>query len=86
MQAFFAVIDGHGGHAAADYVAQYLGNNIVKSLENVGGKIGWLQEAIRRGYLVTDKDFLSQASTLLPCTSEMKEKILNFIFFEERRS
>ncbi|XP_022718390.1 probable protein phosphatase 2C 30 isoform X2 [Durio zibethinus] len=59
-QAFFAVIDGHGGHAAADYVAENLGKNIVEALENVGDEIGRLEQAIRRGYLVTDKEFLSQ--------------------------
>ncbi|KAJ0085947.1 hypothetical protein Patl1_07724 [Pistacia atlantica] len=39
-QAFFAVIDGHGGRAAADYVAENLGRNIVKELGNDGEKNG----------------------------------------------
>lgn len=61
MQAFFAVIDGHGGSAATDYVAQNLGKNIVKELEHVKmDEDNKLQEAIRGGYLVTDKEFLSQ--------------------------
>jgi serine/threonine protein phosphatase PrpC len=55
-QALFAVIDGHGGHAAADYVAENLGRNIVKYI----GEEDRLEQAIRRGFLVTDKEFLSQ--------------------------
>ncbi|XP_022718389.1 probable protein phosphatase 2C 2 isoform X1 [Durio zibethinus] len=68
-QAFFAVIDGHGGHAAADYVAENLGKNIVEALENVGDEIGRLEQAIRRGYLVTDKEFLSQGVSSGACAS-----------------
>jgi protein phosphatase 1L len=57
------VIDGHGGRAAVDYVAENLGKNIVKGLQNVGCKgDGQLEEAIRGGYLVTDKEFLSQVN------------------------
>lgn len=59
-QAFFAVIDGHGGHAAADFVAENLGRNITKALEYVGEEEGWLEQAIRSGYMVTDKEFLCQ--------------------------
>ncbi|KAL5843268.1 hypothetical protein ACOSQ4_009226 [Xanthoceras sorbifolium] len=55
-QAFFAVIDGHGGRAAADFVAENLGKNIVKKLGNVGEE----EQAICAGYLVTDREFLSQ--------------------------
>ncbi|KAF2297056.1 hypothetical protein GH714_016177 [Hevea brasiliensis] len=63
----FAVIDGHGGRAAADYVAENLGKNIVKALENVGKDEDDdhhqpLEQAIRQGYLVTDREFLSQQS------------------------
>ncbi|KAJ4827092.1 hypothetical protein Tsubulata_049106 [Turnera subulata] len=68
-QAFFAVIDGHGGRAAADFVAENLGKNIVKALENVGKEDDddgdELKQAIRGGYLVTDKEFLSQVSFLI---------------------
>lgn len=63
LQALFAVIDGHGGHAAANYVAENLGRNIVKALEYVGEEER-LEQAIRRGYLVTDKEFLSQVIKL----------------------
>ncbi|XP_057972950.1 probable protein phosphatase 2C 74 [Malania oleifera] len=60
-QAFFAVIDGHGGRAAADYVAENLGKNIMKAVEHVGEEGDFhLEKAIRGGYLATDKEFLSQ--------------------------
>ncbi|XP_021903481.1 probable protein phosphatase 2C 32 [Carica papaya] len=60
-QAFFAVIDGHGGRAAAEFVAENLGKNIIKALENVEGECdNKLEEAIREGYLTTDREFLSQ--------------------------
>ena len=64
-QAFFTVIDGHGGRAAVDYVAENLGKNIVKALENIeDSKHGdnQLQQAIHGGYLVTDEGFLSKVS------------------------
>lgn len=59
-QAFFVVIDGHGGRAATDYVAENLGKNIVKAIEHVGGKDDELEQAIRGGYLLTDQEFLNQ--------------------------
>lgn len=61
LQAFFAVIDGHGGCAAAEYVAENLGINIMKELQHVGeDQEHHLEQAIRQGYSVTDKAFLSQ--------------------------
>lgn len=59
------MIDGHGGQAAADYVAENLGNNILREVGTLGKERGSLEEAIRKGYLVTDKEFLSQVSRLL---------------------
>ncbi|KAM7508175.1 hypothetical protein LguiA_018628 [Lonicera macranthoides] len=59
-QAFFAVIDGHGGRAAADYVAENLGKNIVKELERVSKAENHLEAVMRGGYSVTDKEFLGQ--------------------------
>lgn len=59
-QAFFVVIDGHGGRAATDYVAENLGKNIVKAIEHVGEKEDQLEEGIRGGYLLTDEEFLNQ--------------------------
>lgn len=61
-QAFFAVIDGHGGRAAADYVAENLGRNVVKELGNDGEKEVQLEDAIREGYQITDRGFLSQVN------------------------
>lgn len=61
LQAFFSVIDGHGGCAAAEYVAENLGINIMKELQHVGeDQEHQLEQAIRQGYSVTDKAFLSQ--------------------------
>ncbi|KAL0314048.1 UNVERIFIED_CONTAM: putative protein phosphatase 2C 32 [Sesamum angustifolium] len=57
-QAFFVVIDGHGGHEAADYVAKNLGKNIVNELQGVGGN--QIEAALRGGYSATDKEFLAQ--------------------------
>ncbi|KAL2893913.1 putative protein phosphatase 2C 30 [Bienertia sinuspersici] len=61
-QAFFAVVDGHGGQAAADYVADNLGNNILSALGNQKevDEHAVVEQAIRRGYMETDKGFLSQ--------------------------
>ncbi|XP_030935757.1 probable protein phosphatase 2C 2 [Quercus lobata] len=70
-QAFFAVIDGHGGQAATDFVAENLGRNITKALECVGGEEGRLEQAIRSGYMVTDKDFLCQGVSSGACTSSV---------------
>ena len=63
VQAFFAVIDGHGGYAAADYVAENLGKNIMKELQHFKeDREHQLERAIRQGYSVTDKGFLSQVA------------------------
>lgn len=70
-QAFFAVIDGHGGHAAADFVAENLGRNITKALEYVGEEEGWLEQAIRSGYMVTDKEFLCQGVSSGACAASV---------------
>ncbi|XP_047329278.1 probable protein phosphatase 2C 2 [Impatiens glandulifera] len=64
-QAFFTVIDGHGGEAAADFVSQNLGKNIVKELKTtifdefkIDSQV--TENAIRRGYLETDTQFLNK--------------------------
>ncbi|KAJ6291677.1 hypothetical protein OIU76_023709 [Salix suchowensis] len=68
--AFFAVIDGHGGRAAVDYVAENLGKNIVNGLQNVDCKVdGRLEQAIRGGYMATDKEFLSQGVSSGACAA-----------------
>ncbi|KNA13321.1 hypothetical protein SOVF_115970 [Spinacia oleracea] len=67
-QAFFAVVDGHGGQAAADYVADNLGKNILSALENlVEADQHTVDQAIRGGYLETDKGFLSQGGFVHRC-------------------
>lgn len=61
MQAFFTVIDGHGGCAATDHVTENLGENIVRatgSVQRDGSDLYDLEQAIRGGYLVTDEEFL----------------------------
>ncbi|XP_057533336.1 probable protein phosphatase 2C 2 isoform X1 [Amaranthus tricolor] len=68
-QAFFSVIDGHGGVGAADYVADNLGNNILNSLQNHDGQR--VEEAIREGYLNTDKDFLTQGVSSGACAASV---------------
>lgn len=70
-QAFFTVIDGHGGRAAAEYVAGNLGRNIVKELGNIGDEGVQLEQAMRVGYQVTDKEFLSQGVTSGACTASV---------------
>ncbi|KAF5479377.1 hypothetical protein F2P56_000208 [Juglans regia] len=70
-QALFAVIDGHGGHAAADYVAKNLGRNIVEALDNVGEEDDQLEKAIRKGYSVTDEEFLSQEISSGACVASV---------------
>ncbi|KAM6582475.1 hypothetical protein CsatB_009477 [Cannabis sativa] len=57
-QAFFGVFDGHGGVSAAEFVAKNLDSNIVNHLKNCSeDDIG---EAVKGGYLTTDKDFLKE--------------------------
>lgn len=70
-QAFFTVIDGHGGRAAAEYVARNLGRNIVKELGNVGDGGVQLEQVMRVGYQVTDKEFLSQGVSSGACTASV---------------
>lgn len=59
------VTDGHGGRAAADFVAENLGKNILNDISNLDGRKmqgNQIEAAIRRGYTVTDDQFLSQVS------------------------
>ncbi|XP_058090056.1 probable protein phosphatase 2C 74 [Magnolia sinica] len=60
-QAYFGVFDGHGGRAAVDYVTEKLGKNIIAALGETERGDSQLEEAIRAGYLTTDKNFLSKA-------------------------
>ncbi|KAH9312791.1 hypothetical protein KI387_027826 [Taxus chinensis] len=71
QQAFFGVYDGHGGRKAADFVAEKLGQKIVdlmlKSGENGQLENGQLENAIKAGYLATDKEFLEQGVSSGAC-------------------
>ncbi|XP_010275017.1 PREDICTED: probable protein phosphatase 2C 74 [Nelumbo nucifera] len=68
-QAFFGVFDGHGGRAAVDYVAENLGKNIVKALEQIERTEDLLERAIREGYLTTDKEFIGKGVSSGACAA-----------------
>ncbi|XP_020518950.1 probable protein phosphatase 2C 74 isoform X1 [Amborella trichopoda] len=59
-QALFGVFDGHGGREAVDFVVEKLAQNIVKALGKRETAHNLHEEAIRAGYLTTDKEFLSK--------------------------
>lgn len=56
---FFGVYDGHGGTKAADFVAENLHINVAEMFENAAGNSG-KEEAVKAGYLKTDREFLKQ--------------------------
>nr|GLL42423.1 probable protein phosphatase 2C 74 [Ipomoea trifida] len=74
-QAFFVVIDGHGGRNAVDYVAENLGKNIVNSLEAGNNKVSssgnYIEDALRQGYSETDKQFLVQGKDGGACAASV---------------
>ncbi|XP_074280160.1 putative protein phosphatase 2C 53 [Silene latifolia] len=71
-QAFFAVIDGHGGQEAANYVAENLGKNILKGLENIKKEDQHgVEEAISEGYSQADEEFLRQGVGSGACTASV---------------
>lgn len=79
-QAFFGVFDGHGGRAAVDYVSQKLGENIVRTLAELGGgKEDDIENAIKIGYVTTDKEFLSKGVSSGACaaTALLKDGVLH---------
>ncbi|XP_010457883.1 PREDICTED: probable protein phosphatase 2C 2 [Camelina sativa] len=58
-QAIFGVYDGHGGSKAAEFAANNLCSNILDEI--VGGmNDSKIEEAVRRGYLATDSEFLRE--------------------------
>ncbi|KAJ8645783.1 hypothetical protein MRB53_007531 [Persea americana] len=63
---FFGVYDGHGGHKAAEFVADNLHTNIFGMLEKCGIDMG-KEEAVRTGYLKTDEEFLKQGLSSGTC-------------------
>uniref|UniRef100_A0A0A0LPY9 PPM-type phosphatase domain-containing protein n=2 Tax=Cucumis sativus TaxID=3659 RepID=A0A0A0LPY9_CUCSA len=74
-QAFFAVVDGHGGRDAADYVVEHLGKNIINALEKIAGEEEKaIESAIRRGHKRTDEEFLSQGVGSGACAASVLVK------------
>ncbi|XP_020259591.1 probable protein phosphatase 2C 74 isoform X2 [Asparagus officinalis] len=60
-QAFFGVFDGHGGRAAMEFVREKLADNIVAALADLQHEDDQsLEVAVKKGYLATDTEFLSQ--------------------------
>ncbi|KAH7685174.1 protein phosphatase 1L protein [Dioscorea alata] len=66
-QAFFGVFDGHGGRAAVDFVKEKLGKNILASIEDSEKNENQLEIAVRKGYMITDEEFLSQGVSSGAC-------------------
>ncbi|KAL5102353.1 hypothetical protein RYX36_006680 [Vicia faba] len=56
--AFFGVFDGHGGAKAAEFAANNLEKNILD--EVINSEEEDVEEAVKRGYLNTDSEFLKQ--------------------------
>ncbi|CAD5311978.1 unnamed protein product [Arabidopsis thaliana] len=57
--AIFGVYDGHGGPTAAEFAAKNLCSNILGEI--VGGRNeSKIEEAVKRGYLATDSEFLKE--------------------------
>ncbi|KAE9596051.1 hypothetical protein Lal_00030729 [Lupinus albus] len=56
--AFFGVFDGHGGAKAAEFAANNLKNNVLDEVMTTHKED--IQEAVKRGYLNTDSDFLKE--------------------------
>lgn len=59
MQAIFGVYDGHGGPKAAEFAAKNLCNNILGEIVD-GMNESKIEEAVKRGYLATDTEFLKE--------------------------
>nr|CAB3491311.1 unnamed protein product [Digitaria exilis] len=68
-QAFYGVFDGHGGHAAVDFVSRRLGENVVSAVlaaaatredETSPAEEDAVSAAIRAAYLATDRELLAQ--------------------------
>lgn len=76
------MIDGHGGKAAAEFVAENLGKNIVKELERVEKKEGkYIEVAIREGYSFTDQEFLNLVRIQLTCDNGYYLLVYSFSIF-----
>lgn len=74
------MIEGHGGKAAAEYVAENLGKTIVRELECVERKEGkHIEVAIRPGYSLTNQQFLNLGENSRACVASvlLKEEELH---------
>ncbi|KAH7537577.1 hypothetical protein FEM48_Zijuj03G0107700 [Ziziphus jujuba var. spinosa] len=63
IQAFFGVFDGHGGPMAAEFAAKNLHENIKDQLMMMTSGESEkknIEEAVKNGYLMTDKNFLKE--------------------------
>ncbi|KAL0703512.1 hypothetical protein Bca4012_069937 [Brassica carinata] len=59
-QAIFGVYDGHGGSRAAEFAAKNLCNNILGEIASERNESSDIEEAVKRGYLATDSEFLKE--------------------------
>lgn len=59
-QAMFGIYDGHGGAKAAEFAATNLDKNVIDEVEKMGGQD--IEAAVKRGYLMTDSEFLKEGS------------------------
>ncbi|KAJ0084549.1 hypothetical protein Patl1_31073 [Pistacia atlantica] len=63
-QAVFGIFDGHGGAKAAEFAAQNLDKNILEEVMKRGEHE--IRDAVKRGYLNTDSEFLKEDALLRP--------------------
>ncbi|KAK4788817.1 hypothetical protein SAY86_020136 [Trapa natans] len=78
-QAFFTVVDGHGGRAAADYGSQNLGKNVLRAIESATSEANGtdppdIEQAIRDGYAITDEEFLRKGVAGGACAASVLVK------------
>lgn len=60
VQAFFGVFDGHGGNKAAEFASKNMEKNVMDEVRKESGE--GIEEAVRKGYLATDAEFLKEES------------------------
>lgn len=61
VQAFFGVFDGHGGNKASEFASNNMEKNIRDEVRKGSGE--GIEEAVRKGYLATDAEFLKEDSS-----------------------
>lgn len=58
-QSFFGIFDGHGGKRAAEFASENMGKFIIEQVSTTSGAgSSAMEEAVRIGYMKTDKEFL----------------------------